>query len=199
MGRGQVQIIQMTAAPDFCRRLGTFTITAINQGAKTFTIAENIEDRINDGGLTELTVQACTMPGGNDGVYTIVSATWDTDHTDIIVVEAIPSAVVEGEIVLVNDYDSYCDKLPIVSAENQPMWELANDKIYFGCLTEWLGFGVILATFGLYGAFTWEYYGDTPGYEDWREFEPMNDTTSGFSFRGVINWGVLSGWDEFTV
>ena len=71
-----------------------YTITGINQGTKTFTIAGDYASEFTD------TYDAFRVSGstGNDGRYTIVSGTFDTDHTDIVVSEAIPDATVDGTI-----------------------------------------------------------------------------------------------------
>ena len=71
-----------------------YTITGINQGTKTFTIAGDYASEFTD------TYDAFRVSGstGNDGRYTIVSATFVVDHTDIVVSEAIPDATVDGTI-----------------------------------------------------------------------------------------------------
>jgi len=65
-------------------------ITGVNQGTKTFTVAEDRDDITGS-----IAVENST---GNDGIYTIVSAAYDTDHTDIVVSEAIPDATVDGSL-----------------------------------------------------------------------------------------------------
>lgn len=65
-----------------------YHVTDVNQGTKTFTVngdAHTLSGSISVVGST-----------GNDGTYTIVTATFVTDHTDIIVVQAIPSATADG-------------------------------------------------------------------------------------------------------
>lgn len=68
-----------------------FPITAVNTGAKTLTIAGNHAAAFGMGDT--LTVFRST---GNDGDYTVATSTFDTDHTDIVVVEAVPDATVDG-------------------------------------------------------------------------------------------------------
>jgi hypothetical protein len=69
--------------------VGTFFhITALNQGTKTFTVngdAHTLTGSISAVGST-----------GNNGTYTIVSATFDTDRTDIVVSQAIPDSTADG-------------------------------------------------------------------------------------------------------
>ena len=77
--------------------IAQFPITSATILTSTFTIARDWA-RFYKAGDT-LTVSGCTMPGGNDGVYTVVSAVYATGTTSIVVAEAISSAVVEGTIV----------------------------------------------------------------------------------------------------
>lgn len=68
----------------------SFAITAVNQGAKTFTVTGDASAfAMND----SLLVLGST---GNDGGYTIVSAVFGAGSTVITVVEAIPSATADG-------------------------------------------------------------------------------------------------------
>lgn len=68
-------------------------ITAVDQVGKTFTVAGNHAIEFP----TTLTATVATSTG-NDGTYTVVSATFDVDHTDIVVSEAIPNATADGTI-----------------------------------------------------------------------------------------------------
>ncbi len=70
----------------------TIPVTAVNQGAKTFTVAGNQASKFSATGF--MTVAGST---GNDGLYTVVSAVFGV-ATVITVVEAIPSAVADGAI-----------------------------------------------------------------------------------------------------
>lgn len=72
-----------------------FAITGVNTGTKTFTVAGDHDDITGYIGVIGST--------GNDRCYTVVSATFDTDHTDIVVTEDIASAVVDGGIRLANE------------------------------------------------------------------------------------------------
>jgi hypothetical protein len=70
-----------------------FVITGVSTGTKTFTVAgDHVADFAVD---SSFRVYAST---GNDGVYTVHSATLDITHTDIVVHETIPSATVDGGI-----------------------------------------------------------------------------------------------------
>lgn len=68
----------------------SFEITGINQGTKTITVDGDASAiPLND----TLRIYRST---GNDNTFTVVTATFATDHTDIVVVEALPSAVADG-------------------------------------------------------------------------------------------------------
>ena len=68
-------------------------ITGVVTGTKTFTVAGDQTLELVAG--TKLMVDGST---GNDGNYTVVSSTFDTDHTDIVTSEAIPDATVDGTL-----------------------------------------------------------------------------------------------------
>jgi len=78
---------------------GDFEITGVNQGSKTFTIAGDQTSFFVVG--ARIRVEDST---GNDGLYTVVSAAFGTS-TDIVVTESIPSATVDGDLMV--------DRLPI--------------------------------------------------------------------------------------
>lgn len=84
-----------------------YTIDAVSQGSKTFTISGDgdLSSTFTDG--REIKVNDST---GNDGRYTIVSTVWSDPDFIITVVESIPSAVVDGTIGddmhVVNDFTS---------------------------------------------------------------------------------------------
>jgi len=71
----------------------SYAITGVNTGTKTFTIAGNHTSELAAG--TRLAVDGST---GNDGMFTVVSSTYDTDHTDIVVSETISDATVDGTL-----------------------------------------------------------------------------------------------------
>ena len=73
-----------------------FTITGVNQGTNTFTVAENVSAKWG----VDNNKMGVIGSTGNDGVYTVVSATYDTDHTDIVVSESIPDTTVDGTLYL---------------------------------------------------------------------------------------------------
>jgi len=70
-------------------------ITDVDDGAKTFTVLGDQADEIE--AADTISIQGST---GNDGDYTVVSSTYvpATKSTDIVVSEAVPSAVVDGTI-----------------------------------------------------------------------------------------------------
>lgn len=70
----------------------SFAVSAVSQGAKTFTV---VGDASAIAGTDSLTVYRST---GNDGTYTAVSAVFAAGHTVVTVVEAIPSAVADGRL-----------------------------------------------------------------------------------------------------
>lgn len=65
-----------------------YHIIGIDQGTNTITV--NGDDSAITGAIE---VVGST---GDDGTYTIVSATFDTDHTDIVVSESIPNPTADG-------------------------------------------------------------------------------------------------------
>lgn len=73
---------------------GTTGISAVDQGTKTFTTPGNFETHFNVPGK-KFKVLGST---GNDGIYTVASAVNSAASTDIVVVEVIPSATVNGRI-----------------------------------------------------------------------------------------------------
>lgn len=76
-----------------------FAVTVVNQGTKTFTVAGDQTLRF----LAAATIRV-TGSTGNDGLYTIVSSTFSVDHTDIVVVQAIPSATADGSLASAATY-----------------------------------------------------------------------------------------------
>jgi hypothetical protein len=70
-------------------------IIAVNQGTKTFRVAG---DKTREFVTREDFSYQVYIVGstGNDGQYTTVSATFDTDHTDIVVAEDIPDSTADG-------------------------------------------------------------------------------------------------------
>jgi len=73
---------------------GTTGLTGVNQGTQTFTTPGNHGAHFNVPGK-KFRITGST---GNDGIYTVVSAVDSGPDTDIVVVEAIPSAVVNGRL-----------------------------------------------------------------------------------------------------
>ncbi len=70
----------------------TQPIGSVDQGTKTFTIANFDVASFLDAG-NEVVVENST---GNDGTYTVVSATFNDIDTEIVVVEDIPDATADG-------------------------------------------------------------------------------------------------------
>ena len=84
------QIIPLTQLVSFSNTF--FRVSAVDQGTKTFTVADPYEQAVAALGDT-FAVAGST---GNDETYTKVSAAFDTDHTDIVVAEAIPDSTADG-------------------------------------------------------------------------------------------------------
>jgi len=111
-----LQFVKMEVEIELCTKSqefnGTFAITGVNQGTKTFTIAEDVAFRFIDGNT--FTVSGST---GNDGTYTINGDA--TGTTSIVVDEAIPDATGDGNILNVisaedesrDFHDAIVDKL----------------------------------------------------------------------------------------
>lgn len=81
-------------------RVDTFDITGVNQGTKTFAIAESVANLFLDNDT--FTISGST---GNDGTYTINGDA--TGTTSIIVDEAIPDATVDGSISIVRSPEDF--------------------------------------------------------------------------------------------
>jgi len=75
-----------------------YTIIDIDQGSKIFTVQSDIASTIN--ALIGRSFEVA-LSTGNDGIYTIVSATDLGDTTEITVTEAIPDTEINGVIALV--------------------------------------------------------------------------------------------------
>ena len=74
---------------------GVLAITVVNTGAKKFTIAGNYATRFKYLTAYKFRVTGST---GNNGVYTVSTATDVSATTEIVVTEAVPSAVADGSI-----------------------------------------------------------------------------------------------------
>jgi hypothetical protein len=72
---------------------GEYAITVVDTVSKTFTVAgDHTTDFVT---LDKIKVSGST---GNDGQYTVVSSTYDVNHTDIVVSEVVSSAVANGTV-----------------------------------------------------------------------------------------------------
>ncbi len=72
---------------------GNNVITGVTTGTKTFTVAGDQTANYNADDIIKIREST-----GNNGWYTVVSSTFDTDHTDIVVEEVIIDATVDGII-----------------------------------------------------------------------------------------------------
>lgn len=71
----------------------SFPVVAVNQGTKTFSIVGNHAGAFSPTDLIQ--VYGST---GNDAVYTVFTSTFSSPNTNLVVVEAIPSAVTNGAL-----------------------------------------------------------------------------------------------------
>jgi hypothetical protein len=71
-----------------------FAITAVNQGAKRFTIAGDFVAQFPAGSTFTIVGSAA-----NDGGYTIVSSTLNAGNTEIVVSETVPDGTASGSII----------------------------------------------------------------------------------------------------
>lgn len=88
-----VETLLTSSADDGGPGLDTYTITVVNQGTKTFSIAENVPTKFTVGDFA-----AVYNSTGNDLEYTIVSSTWTGAVTEVVVEEAIADATVDGKL-----------------------------------------------------------------------------------------------------
>ncbi len=76
--------------------INIFAVTAVNQGAKIFTVSGNHTATINTNIVnSEIRINAST---GNDALYTLDTVADNGGNTDITVVEAIADATVDGNV-----------------------------------------------------------------------------------------------------
>lgn len=79
----------------------TQAITAVNQGAKIFTIAGDFVDSFKPGRTLEV-----DSSFGNDGTYTVDTVLLSGGDTAITVIEAIPDDTVDGNITAPDEWQS---------------------------------------------------------------------------------------------
>lgn len=123
----------------------TFAITAVNQGAKKFTIAGDHVAAIG----TSLVVSGST---GNDDAYNVVVAVLDTGSTVITVDEAIADATADGDLITCKGVVVYepsaGDRLLDVQVEILTPWDGTSPKGDVGM------FGGEIPEKGWFGALT---------------------------------------------
>jgi hypothetical protein len=78
----------------------SYAISGVTTGTKTFNVAADLSAILSAGSKIRITGST-----GNDGTYTVVSATFGAS-TAIVVVEAIPNATADG---LIHPYDMTLD------------------------------------------------------------------------------------------
>ena len=89
-----------------------YAITGVDQGTRTFTVAGDQTADIPAGRVIEVTGST-----GNDGDYVVESATENGGNTDIVVVQAIPDATVDGSI----DNDRKQPSMILIDANNNSL------------------------------------------------------------------------------
>lgn len=91
-------------SPDIQARI--LPITGVDQGTQTFTVA-------GDYTFAFVTTNQFVVAGstGNDGTYNIVSSTFASGATSVVVVEAIPDATVDGAITTKAGFPIYTPTL----------------------------------------------------------------------------------------
>lgn len=98
----------------------TYDITAVDQGAKKFTIAEDATEDFFPGQKLEVT-------GANAGVYSISSVTYTTS-TAIVVTEDIPSATADGTVGIKGQSD-YSVLAPLSEkADTFIEWKISTER-----------------------------------------------------------------------
>lgn len=99
-----LQFVRMEVEIELCTKnriqVDTYDITGVDQGTKTFTIAESVAHLFIDG--KTFAVSGST---GNDGTYTINGDA--TGTTSIIVDEAIADATVDGAITVEREPEDF--------------------------------------------------------------------------------------------
>ena len=94
MGR-LLDLVDVNADPIACP-INVYAVTAVNQGAKKFTIGEAAATTIAANAVSnQIRINANT---GNDGLYTIDTVTDVGATTEIVVVEAIPTTDADGNV-----------------------------------------------------------------------------------------------------
>lgn len=71
----------------------TASVSAVNQGTKTFTVTGGITSHLQEGNTINVTGST-----GNDGLYTVVSVALNVSDTDIVVEETIPDPTNDGTV-----------------------------------------------------------------------------------------------------
>lgn len=90
-------------------------ITAVNTGSKTFTVTGDVSNKYLPGMKIEVIGST-----SNDGIYTVISATYGVGTTAIVVSESIPTGTVDGKTSFENstfdDYNGSPSTVPFIPA-----------------------------------------------------------------------------------
>jgi len=112
---------------------GSSGVITVNQGTKTFTVSGDHVAEIST--FATVTISGST---GNDGTYTVVSATLNVGDTDVVVSETIPDPTADGVMSWGSDLDHY-DVVYSPAGSTNPTgditvagktWEAPSGKIY---------------------------------------------------------------------
>ncbi len=85
-------------------------VAGVSTAARTFTVAGDLSGVLSPGDQIRITDST-----GNDGWYTVVSATYSDPNTTITVVEAVADATVDGTL---HPYDMTIDNPTLVSGQS---------------------------------------------------------------------------------
>jgi len=189
-----VRITQTADPATYCRiyrGATTYNITGLNQGNKTFTLAENIPYMFLDN--STFTIAGST---GNDGSYSVNGNATGTGPITITVDQVIPDATVDGTIgVIWTNADALVFSVTNIAAVK--LWEDASDVMYVGKAAAFgfVGYGMAVAPVG-YGTFAAEYSIAGPS---WATLTVLDNNTSGFTQRGFLEWVIPGAWASITI
>ena len=95
----------------------SWAIVAVTVGTKTVAVAGNHAEAIEAAG----TVQILTSTG-NEGIYTVSTATYDTGRaeTDVVLVEALADATVDGDLHIFDGV--YVIAFPVAGSNGNNQW-----------------------------------------------------------------------------
>lgn len=194
MSGDQVTITQIGEPLAYVRLYdaSSFAITAVNQGTKTFYIAENVPTTFLDNSF--FTISGST---GNDGTYNVNgNATWSGAATLIVVDEVIPHAGPPAYGAISPIFVNLDTESASVAGTSIPLIAHTSDALYIGNTATFAYIGFLPNTAGAYGAVKVEYWNGA-----WIDITTSVkiDSTIGFSQRGYIAFPISGDWALYTV